>query len=248
MDKTKSELRTMLLQVRDEPHVRQEEHESFARYSGLALDQIEVLNAFDWPDFPVNVVDGYDAVFVGGGSEASVLEAETYSFVKSAKALMKYCIDNAIPVFASCFGFQLAVCALGGVIIRDKDDFEMGTVAIQLTSAATDDPLFRSVPNGFHGVSVHKERALDAPPGSLMLAYTEACCHAFRVPGKPFWAFQFHPEVDKRILVERLRVYQDQYVDGEAHFQAVIDGAVETPESNRLVSTFIEYVLANGAV
>jgi GMP synthase (glutamine-hydrolysing) len=238
----------MLLQVRDELHVRKEEHESFARYSGLALEQIEVLNAFDWPDFPVNVVDGYDAIFVGGGSEASVLEAESYPFVKSAKALLMYCIEKEIPVFASCFGFQLAVCALDGEIIRDKDDFEMGTVAITLAPAASEDPLFRGVSNGFHGVSVHKERALDPPPGSQLLAYTEACCHAFRVPGKPFWAFQFHPEVDKRILVERLRVYQDQYVDGEDHFQAVIDSAEETPESNGLVGTFVEYVLANGAV
>ena len=76
MEKMKSDLRTMLLQVRDEPHVRVEEHESFARFSGLDLDQIEVLNAFDRPDFPRNIIDGYDALFVGGGSEASVLEAD----------------------------------------------------------------------------------------------------------------------------------------------------------------------------
>lgn len=245
--KKKSDLRTMLLQVRDEPNVRVEEHESFARYSGLSLDQIEVLNAFDWPDFPADAAAGYDALFVGGGSEASVLEADRYPFVNSAKALLSYCMENEIPTFASCFGFQLAVCAMGGEIIRDNDDFEMGTVAISLAPAAAEDPLFRDVTDGFPGVSVHKERALNPPPGSQLLAFTEACCHAFRVPGKPFWAFQFHPEVDRQILVERLRVYQDQYVDGEDHFRNVIDSSVETPESNGLVGTFVNFVLANGA-
>jgi GMP synthase (glutamine-hydrolysing) len=146
-------------------------------------------------------------------------------------------------VFASCFGFQLAVLALGGDIIRDERDFEMGTLPIYLKPSAAEDLLFHDVPNGFAAVAVHRERAPVCPPGAVELAYTENCCHAFRIDGKPFWAFQFHPEVDRDVLVSRLTAYKDAYTDGDDHLQQVLDSAVETPESNALMGKFIDRVL-----
>jgi len=103
-----------LLQIRDETRVRQEEYDSFVNYSGLSKEQIDILNVFDTPNFLPKIIDKYDALFVGGASEASVLEPDKYKFVKSGEELLLYCIDKEIPVFASCFGFQLAVTALGG--------------------------------------------------------------------------------------------------------------------------------------
>ena len=77
----------------------------------------------------------------------------------------------------------------------------------------------------------------------MTLAYTDACCHAFRVTQSPFWAFQFHPEVDRATLVERLTVFKETYTDGDDHLQRVLDAAHETPESNRLVTKFVDRVL-----
>jgi GMP synthase (glutamine-hydrolysing) len=243
MKKNPTDLRLLLLQIRDEPAVRQEEHTSFARYSGLAPEQIEVLNVFDTPDFPPGVIDGFDALLVGGGSEASVLEPEKYPFLRPAMALLLHCIDQEVPVFASCFGFQLAVIALGGRLIRDRAGFEMGSIPIRLSEQAQSDPLFQDTTDGFLAVAVHKERALEPPPGTRMLAFTNACCHAFRVEGKPFWAFQFHPEVDRQVLIDRLTVFRDQYTEGVEHLEGVLSTAQETPESNLLPRKFVERVL-----
>ena len=49
MKRDHSKLRTLLFQIRDEPSIRREEHESFVRYSGLSHEQIDVLNVFDRP-------------------------------------------------------------------------------------------------------------------------------------------------------------------------------------------------------
>lgn len=239
----KANLRILLMQIRDQARVRVEEFESFVSFSGLEASQITVLNVFDTPDFGPRVLEGYDALFVGGASEASVLEPDNYPFVQPAIELLRYCIATGLPVFASCFGFQLAALALGGTIVRDDSDYEMGTVAISLTKAAIDDPLFHDMPDGFRAVSVHKERSPATPPGCELLAATPACPHAFRVQGKPFWAFQFHPEVDRKTLVERLTIYKSSYTDGDDHLQQVLDAAVETPESNHLVSKFVERIL-----
>jgi GMP synthase (glutamine-hydrolysing) len=240
-------LRVLLLQIRDEPRVRREEIASFARFTGLDPGQIDILNVFDTPDFPAHHAADYDALFVGGASEASVLEPQTYTFLDPCQRLLLECLEAEIPVFASCFGFQLATIALGGHILRDERDFEMGTIPIHLTEAAQSDPMFHDTPDRFLAVAVHRERALQAPAGCATLAYTDACCHAFRVIDKPFWAFQFHPEVDRATLVERLTIYKQHYTDSDGHLQAVLDNAQETPESNQLLAKFVDRVLIQGS-
>jgi GMP synthase (glutamine-hydrolysing) len=235
----------LLLQIRDDPRVRIEERESFARFAGIPVEHVDVLNVFDTPQFDREVVDAYDALLVGGASEASVLEPETYNFLEPSQTLLRYCVEISKPVFASCFGFQLAVIAFGGSIVRDQNGFEMGTLPIDLTEAAAGDPVFGGIPAGFRAVSVHKERATVLPADCELLAYTKACPHAFRISGKPFWAFQFHPELDRPTLVERLKIFSADYTDGGNHLQEVLDSIVETPDSNRLVANFMSRVLGH---
>ena len=239
----KSQLKLLLLQIRREPRVRQEEYDSFCAYSGLLPEQLDTLNAFERANFGPEVLAGYDALMVGGASEASVLEPENYPFVPASMALMRHCIEHNFPVFASCFGFQLAVLALGGQIIRDQSDFEMGTVPISLTQGAATDPLFIGVPDEFPAVAVHRERSILCPPGAEMLAYTASCCHAFKVKQRRFWAFQFHPEVDRATLIERLTIFKAHYTDGDDHLEQVLSNAVETPHANALVGKFVDHIL-----
>ncbi len=234
--------RLLLLQIRDDPRVRREELDSFIRYCDVKPEQIDVLNVFDTPRFGPEVLAGYAGLLVGGASEASVLEPDKYPAVPFCITLLRHCIDMDFPVFASCFGFQLAVLALGGEIIRDEHDYEMGSLPIRLLPAARDDLLFRDVTDGFHAIAVHRERSVECPPGAIELARTVPCCHAFRVAGKRFWACQFHPEVDLAILISRLTIYKTAYTEGDEHLQEVLDSAQETPESNALMSKFIQRV------
>ena len=117
MTNNSQNLHLLLLQIRDQAHVREEELASFVAYSGLTHAQIDVLNVFDTPDFDTDVLRGYDALLVGGASEASVLEPDNYPFVHTCITLLQHCIDQGMPVFASCFGFQLAVSVVCGAIV-----------------------------------------------------------------------------------------------------------------------------------
>jgi len=235
--------RLLLVQIRQPGPVRREEVESFARHGGLDPDRIDVLNVFDTPRFPASAADGYDALLVGGASEATVLDPAAYPFVPHIVDLLRAAIDARRPTFASCFGYQAAVVGLGGTIVRDKDDFEMGTLPLRVTPEAADDPLFADTPDGFLAVTCHQERADAAPAGTTSLAYTAACHHSFRVDGAPFWAFQFHPELDRQRFVERLGVFRDQYTEHDDHYERTASRFQETPESNALVRKFIERIL-----
>ncbi|WP_415899935.1 type 1 glutamine amidotransferase [Neptuniibacter sp. QD48_11] len=243
MVKSRNQLKLLLLQIRDEDQVRREELESFAEYCGLNIEQFDVLNVFDTPTFPDTAADNYDALLVGGASEANVLFPDIYPFVDQCQQLILRCAETDKPVFASCFGFQLAVLALGGEILHREKDFEMGTIPISLDHSVWQDPIFRDTPDNFYAVSVHKQYANELPKNCVSLAYTEQCIHAFRVKDKPFWAFQFHPEVGKRILVERLTFYKDKYTDGDDHLDQVLATAKETPQSNALLTKFVDRIL-----
>lgn len=243
MSQSRQDLRILLMQIRQETETRVEELESFAKYAGLDESQFGVLNLFDQDDFDMSVLADYDALFVGGSSEASVLEPDDYPFVIPAQQLLRDCINAKFPVFASCFGHQLAVMALGGEVVREPGEFEMGSIPIYLRDAAKDDVLFQDVSDGFLAISVHREKNTLIPANCIELAYTDACCHSLKVVDAPFWTTQFHPEVDLDVLVRRLTLFRKKYTQNADHLQQVLDNARETPESNNLLRKFVDRVL-----
>ena len=168
----RKDLKILLLQIRDDANVRKEELESFAKYSELELNQFTVLNVFDVPKFDNDVLDGFDALYVGGASEANVLEPEKYEFVNDCISLINYACEKGIPTFASCFGFQLAVLAFGGTILSKDSDYEMGSIPIRLTNLAEIDPVFKGTSDNFDALSIHRQYAIELPANLDLLAYT----------------------------------------------------------------------------
>ena len=239
----RKDLKILLLQIRDNHNVRIEEHKSFANFSKLGLHQIEILNVFDTPSFKTNLLDSFDALYVGGASEASVLEPEKYPFINNCIELLGYAAEISKPTFASCFGFQLAVLAFGGVILNKDKDYEMGTVKISLTNKAKSDLVYQGIEDRFPAVSVHRQYASTIPEPLEALAFTEQCIHSFKYKNKPLWAFQFHPEVDRDTLVKRLTIFSRHYTANREHLKKVLESAVETPESNILLGNFVDRVL-----
>ena len=235
-------MKALLIQIRHIPQVIEEEYNSFLKYSGLGSEELTTLNVFETYPEPHHL-EGIDGVFIGGASAANVLEPEVYTFMPALIEFIKFCLKRDIPTFASCFGFQAAVLALGGEIIDDSLNYEMGTVQISLTEAAKSDLIYKGTHDQFYAVSVHQQKAIDLPENCELLAYTKDCIHSFKVRDKRFWTFQFHPEVDKQTLIDRLKVYQEKYTSGDLHYDEVILTAVDTDASNLLVKMFVDRVL-----
>lgn len=247
MAKQRSQLRILLLQIRNDAVTLQEEFDEFVRYSHLEPHQFGILDAFKTPEFEPTCIEGYDALFVGGSSDASVTKPTLYPFVEPSKALILQCLQAEVPVFASCFGFQAAVEALGGKVIVDVEHMEIGTFPLGLTEAAREDLLFHDVPDGFMAVCGHKERALTLPENAILLAFSELCpYHAFKMPGKPFYGFQFHPEVDPQDLATRITRYQTRYLDGEDILALILKDLQDTTIANQLIAKFVDRILLSG--
>ncbi|WP_345537470.1 glutamine amidotransferase [Variovorax defluvii] len=139
------------------------------------------------------------------GSHAMVSHRAAWS--EATGAWLAQLVAQGTPLLGICFGHQLLAHALGGEAGDHPGGPEIGTVGVDLTPQATDDPLLRGLPAHFPAQVVHWQSALRLPPDAVHLAGNDFEPHqAFRV-GPRAWGLQFHPEFDDTVMrdyIERM--------------------------------------------
>ena len=241
----RNNLKILLLQIRDDEATTQEEIDEFVRFSKLDASQIHTINSYDNHNINPKVIHDYDGVMVGGSSDASVLDPVNFIFINNLKDVLQYCYKIDKPVLASCFGFQLAVEALHGKVIKDLENMEMGIYNITFNENSKKDPLLYDYPSEIWAVSGHKERALKLPKDAILLASSELCPYqVFKIKDKPFYAFQFHPEVDREDLILRITRYKERYLDNDEHLKEIISHMQhDTTFANKLIEDFVDRIV-----
>ncbi|MCB9595301.1 MAG: type 1 glutamine amidotransferase [Sandaracinaceae bacterium] len=237
-------LRLLLLQAR-EAHdpMRGHEHECFVDRTGLAPAQITTHDLLAGPP-TLDEVRKFDGLLMGGSGEFLVSKGNQPNF-EPMMELLREVVAAKHPTFAACYGFQAMVQALGGEVIHDPDNVEVGTFELELTEAATSDELFRHLPRRFVAQQGHKDRAARLPEGFVNLASSErAPFQALRVPEAPVWAVQFHPELTRDGNRLRYRHYLENYSPELTPEQ--VDAAMErfghSPEASELLGRFLRIV------
>lgn len=211
MSYSSEKLRVLLLQARnpDDP-AKAEEARSFAARCGLLPHQVVSHDLLGGPPSLARL-RRHDAMMVGGSGEFYVSKGNLSRFRETLDFLVEV-VTVGHPTFASCFGFQCLVEALGGEIVYDPDTVEVGTFELTLTEAGRTDPLFGQLPERFLAQLGHKDRAAADLDGTPTLARSErVAVEALRIPGQPVWASQFHPELDRHTNLGRYKVYLDGY-------------------------------------
>jgi GMP synthase (glutamine-hydrolysing) len=237
-------VRILLLQARNlEDPVRLEERRSFADKTGLAVEKIVTHDLLTGPPSMTRVRE-FDAVMVGGSGDYYVSKRSLPDFDAQLEALASI-VQLGSPMFASCFGFQILVQALGGSIVHDPANVEVGTYDLTLTTEGQKDPLLGLLPPVFAAQLGRKDRAAELPVGVIHLASSDRSRYqSFRIPGKPIWATQFHPELD--LHSNRLRF--ERYLKGYATHMSEVERAEarqrfrDSPETDRLLPGFLELV------
>ena len=119
-------LRILLLQARNEDDpMRLAERRSFAARTGLSLDQIVPHDLLEGPP-GLGALESNDALMVGGSGDYYVSNQTLPHFAAQLEFLQEV-VERGHPMFASCFGFQILVVALGGEVIYDPQSMEVGT-------------------------------------------------------------------------------------------------------------------------
>ena len=230
-------MRFLLLQARNpgDP-VREEEMRQFAARLELPASALTPWDLLQGPP-KGSLLEDYDALLIGGSGEYD-LSKQNLPHLGETLAFLQQVVEDGFPTFASCFGFQLLVAALGGEVIRDEENAELGAARVCLTEAGKKDELFGALPDCFWVQAGHKERASRMPAVVWNLAYSEkAPYQALRVPGKPIWATQFHPELTKEDTYLRFKRYAAVYAPGLSD-EAIRARLKPSPEANTLLRRF----------
>ena len=236
----------LLLQAReaDDP-IRDEERRAFASKARLDPDAFVCHDLLDRPPTLIEIRQ-HQALMIGGSGDYYVSNADLPRFDMLMDVLREVA-NVGHPTFASCFGFQLMVQALGGEIVHDPATIEVGTYTMSLTEDGKNDELLGTLPQSFAAQMGRKDRATRLPSGTLHLASSERCpFQAMRVPNKPVWATQFHPEMNRTENRARFIRYLDGYaphMEGRADDEAILERFKESPDTERLISQFLEIVL-----
>lgn len=218
--------------------VRAEERASFAAKLDVSLDQVLPWDLIQGAD-PNAIMDGVDAVLVGGSGAFGV--GDDAPWLPAFFDALGTIADRGFPMFASCFGFQGLVVAMGGVVRTDPEGSEVGSYDLEVTAHAATDPVFASLPTVFTAQEGHKDRAITLPAGLTHLVRSPRCeFQAVRVTDKPIWATQFHPELSGQENALRFSRYFELYkhVFGEELAREKLESMRPGQASNDLLIRF----------
>lgn len=233
----------LLLQVRDaEDPMRTQEVDCFADALRCNRSSIATHDLLAGPA-TVEQLRSVDIVLVGGSGDYSVVTGGPW--LAGALATMRRLVDEDIPTFASCWGFQAICLALGGRVVTNLALAEIGTHELQTTSLAKDDPVFAELPSPFLAQMGHQDIVTDLPPQAELLASSSLVKNqAIRIKRKRIYATQFHPELSKDCLVQRLVTYP-QYVElvAKVPIEQFVETCLPADASQQLLPRFVQWVL-----
>jgi GMP synthase (glutamine-hydrolysing) len=235
-------LRYLLLQTRNsDDDMRAQEVRCFARMLGCEPAEIDVFDLLQAAPSTAKLQSA-DMLLLGGSGHYSA--AGEGPWLERAFNCMREIHQLSKPTFASCWGFQAMSRAMGGRCVNDLPNAELGTIEVALTAAGQADPIFGGLPPVFAAQAGHEDHVVELPPDAELLASSARVREqAFRFVGRPIYCTQFHPELDREAVLERVVAYPE-YVERIARTSHdVFIGAVrETPDANSLLRRFVNAV------
>ncbi len=239
--------RYLLIQARNEGDpARLDEQRCFAARLAVPAASLRCVDIFATP-LRSSLLETVDAVLVGGAGQYSVLDD-----LEPIRRFVDFTAETALagkPMFASCFGYQALVVGLGGTVVPDPDNAEVGTYLLTRDPAADDDPVFGPLPASFRAQLGHKDRASLLPDNVVNFASSErAPFQALWVRGSQTYGTQFHPELLWSDNRNRFLRYMTEYgaLFGEERARERLESHKPGPEANALLPRFAEVCLGDG--
>jgi GMP synthase (glutamine-hydrolysing) len=182
------------------------------------------------------------AAVVITGSPASVTERAPWML--RAEAYIRDLMQTEVPLLGICFGHQLMAQALGGEVRRNPRGREIGTV--EVTTLARD-PFFQELPNRFSANTTHVDTVVALPPGVTVVASTVLEPHAALAFGPFARSVQFHPEIDRGVMLGYVETRRQLLLDEGLDADAILANVSDTPLAEGLLRNFFQLFVSDRA-
>ena len=204
-----------------------------AKTSGTSLGFDIIHGVSEMPD--PKALEGYDGI-IWSGSPLSV--ADGGSDVEQLTDWMRFCCATGRPIFAICFGLQLAASVAGGTVGRNPRGRETVVARkINVTPAGESHPMMQRRCGTFDAISEHVDVVRRLPPESTILAsnaLSDVQAASFIADKSEVWGVQYHPEMDLSFFDPILRHQRDELIS-EGFFNNVADHAEFLNHIRRIV-------------
>lgn len=139
----------------------------------------------------------FDLVVLSGGPMGVYeINKSEYSFLKKEIAFIKKALKQKKAFLGICFGHQLLAYILGGKVIEDKVNEEIGWFDVKLNKNGQVSLLFEGVNKSFKIFQYHKDKVKRPPENTVVLAESKKCeIQALKYTNLPIFTVQFHPEI-----------------------------------------------------
>jgi GMP synthase (glutamine-hydrolysing) len=163
----------------------------------IPFERVLVDEAPELPDW-----HGYAAIIAMGGA-MGVYEDDRLPWLTAEKRLIAEAVRSGLPYWGVCLGAQLLAASLGARVAPGPVR-ELGVMDVQLTAAASEDPVFASVPQRFPTLQWHGD-TYELPEGAMQLARSDQIEQQAFALGSAY-ALQFHLEVDGELADTWMRI------------------------------------------
>lgn len=167
------------------------------------------------------------------GSAANVPTREPW--ILALERYLARAVAAQVPVFGICFGHQLLGQALGGLVLKNPQGREIGTVSVEVTG---EDPLLTDAPATFSANMTHLDSVVKLPPGARVLARTALDDHAIVRFSETAWGVQFHPEMDAEIIGHYVTARRAALLEEGLDATAIEAALADTPASAAILKRF----------
>lgn len=174
------------------------------------------------------------------GSDAMITDNPVWS-LRSQKWLDQ-ALEHDTPVLGICYGHQLLAQTIGGKAGWAPGGREIGTVEVELTEAAKEDPLCSALPATMMVQACHSQSVRELPRGARHLArnaHDEIQGFAW---GRSAWGFQFHPEFDADVIRAYLEDDRQELIDEGRDPDHLLREVKDTPDGTRLLRQFASLI------
>ncbi|MCA9283072.1 MAG: type 1 glutamine amidotransferase [Phycisphaeraceae bacterium] len=233
-----NDLRVMLIQIRDGAEVARHEQICVIEQSGLEPERVRAVNVVTERVPHAREADDVHIVIIGGAGAHSACDDDHFTgdLIRFVRAMA----DRGKPMLGCCWGHQFIARALGGEVIHDAANAEVGAVKLELTAAGMDDAVFGACPHVFPALAGHHDRVSRLPRGGVELARNDGNPNqAFCIEGTMIYGTQFHSELTPERLIERLSVYR-HYMPDDSEFDELRKQIHPTPDARRILRRYLE--------
>ncbi|MBO6522233.1 MAG: glutamine amidotransferase [Balneolaceae bacterium] len=207
----------LLLQHRYLDEASDKEYEAILHYGMLKPEELVRIRMEKQSISHINPLD-YSGIITGGGpanisDDVDDKPASQLRFEAEIVKLYDIIFQRDVPYLGMCYGMGSITRYLGGEVSRKRFSEPVGSVRIQLEEK---DPILENVPSSFTAFVGHKESCQSLPDGAVLLASSSTCPIQMIRCKQNIYATQFHPELDVKGIILRIRAYKNHgYFDPE---------------------------------